>query len=135
MLDVTLLASSVEFFSQQDAPLSKLFCASLSRAFRSTDVGTCCAASTGYSSYTLPLRIRPAFFFWGPPHCLKKNGTPFSRHWRRIALTHDCRKGRAPKPLSPPTITQWIPLRLIGPRSSSSGSIDRKRTAAGVFRR
>jgi len=29
--------------------------------------------------------------------------------------------GRAPGPLSPPTMTQWIPARLIVPKSSRSG--------------
>jgi len=39
--------------------------------------------------------------------------------------------GRAPGPLSPPTMTQEMPSSGIFPRSSRSGSIDRKRTAAG----
>ncbi len=36
--------------------------------------------------------------------------------------------GRAPGPLSPPTITQSILLRLNEPNSSNSGSMERKRT-------
>lgn len=31
--------------------------------------------SRGISSHVLPSRVLPAFFFWTPPHCLKKNGT------------------------------------------------------------
>ena len=58
-------------------------------------------------------------------------------HALRAALTTDVDDpsrsiGRASGPLSPPTITQSIPLRSSVPRSSSSGSIDRNRIAAGV---
>ncbi len=30
----------------------------------------------GYSSQVLPLRMRPDFFLFTPPHCLKKNAVP-----------------------------------------------------------
>jgi hypothetical protein len=35
---------------------------------------------TGISSQVLPLSVRPALFFYTPPHCLKKNGTLAPRH-------------------------------------------------------
>jgi hypothetical protein len=85
----------------------------------------------GISSYVLPFSVRPFDFFILPPHCLKKKGTPAALHCLRIDCTHSSRIGLAPGPLSPPTITQSIPLRPIGPRSSSSGSIDRNLTRAG----
>src|SRR5882762_6149526 len=43
--------------------------------------------------------------------------------------------GRALEPLSPPTITHEIPLKLMCPKSSRRGSIDKNRTAAGAERR
>ena len=46
--------------------------------------------------------------------------------------TQDSRIRRARGPLSPPAITQWMPVRSTEPRSSSSGSADTKRTTAGV---
>ena len=33
------------------------------------------AAARGISSQVRPSSSRPFFFFWNPPHCLKKNGT------------------------------------------------------------
>ena len=86
----------------------------------------------GYSSYVRPCSNLPAFFFLTPPHCLKKNGTRDAAHWSRIAMTHSSHIGRAPGPLSPPTMDQLIPERSNGPRSSSSGSIERNRTRAGA---
>ena len=47
-----------------------------------------------------------------------------------METTHSRFIGRAPGPLSPPTITPVIPERSISPRSSSNGSIDRKQTIA-----
>src|SRR5713226_1761385 len=52
-----------------------------------------------------------------------------------METTHSRFIGRAPGPLSPPTITQVMPERSISPRSSSKGSTDRKRTLAGASRR
>ena len=37
---------------------------------------------------TSGLRARARRFFCTPPHCLKKNATPASRHWSRMSLTH-----------------------------------------------
>jgi len=45
---------------------------------------------------------------------LKKNGTPAAWHWSRIDTTQDFSSGRAPGPLSPPAITQWIGHELGG---------------------
>ena len=61
--------------------------------------------------------------------------TPAATHWSRSALGHTGSMGRAPGPLSPPTITQSIRpgprycCRSSGPRR---GSHDRNLTAAGV---
>jgi hypothetical protein len=96
--------------------------------------GVSCRRS-GISSQTLRSRTRPADFGVRPPHCLKKNGTPALRHWSRMSRAHSAAIERRPGPLSPPTMTQWIPAsgKLgIGP---SSGSIERKRTAAGTVLR
>lgn len=85
-------------------------------------------------SWVRPSSSRPVSFFRTPPHCLKKKGTPESAHWSRIEATHSGFMSRAPGPLSPPTITQSMLLRSSVPRSSSSGSIERKRTAARASR-
>ena len=63
-------------------------------------------------------------------YCLKKNGTLAWRHWWRIDSPQAGCIGRAPGPLSPPTMTQWIPS--IGKASSgpSKGSQDKNRTCA-----
>ena len=53
----------------------------------------------------------------------------------RIDTAHSFCMGRAPAPLSPPTMTQWIRSWRTGPRSSSRGSTDRKRTRAGALLR
>jgi CTP synthase len=47
-----------------------------------------------------------------------------------ITASYKNRQAR-PGPLSPPTITQWTPLRRNRPSSSSSGSIDKNLTEAG----
>ena len=75
------------------------------------------------------------FWVYRPPHCLKKNGTAAATHWFLILAAHCGCIGRACGPLSPPTMTQWIPRSDkfgIGP---SSGSIDRNLTVAGTARR
>src|SRR5690349_22940315 len=57
---------------------------------------------------------------WPPPRStLFPYTTLFRSHWRWIDSTHAGSIGRAPGPLSPPTITQWIPTRSSGPRSRS----------------
>lgn len=73
--------------------------------------------------------------FVTPPHCLKKNGTRAARHCARILLPHFSFIGRASAPLSPPTMTQWIPVSSSFPISSSKDSIDKNRTAAGAWLR
>ena len=89
-------------------------------------------AILGNWSYVRPSSCRPFTDLRTPPHCLKKNGTAAARHWSRNETTHFCCIGRAPGPLSPPTITQWMPWSSMNPRSSRSGSTERKRTAAGA---
>ncbi len=89
-------------------------------------------AVSGISSQVRPSRIRPARFFRTPPHCLKKKGIPASRHCACTLRTHPGRIGRAPKPLSPPTITHEVPFRSRVPRSSSRGSIERNSKRAGA---
>lgn len=41
---------------------------------------TICPIVSGISSHVRPSSRRPVFFLFTPPHCLKKNGTPASRH-------------------------------------------------------
>jgi hypothetical protein len=57
---------------------------------------------------------------------------PFPQRRTEIRMTLSIE--RAPQPLSPPTIAQSMPARSILPRSSSNGSIERKRTVAGASR-
>ena len=68
-----------------------------------------------------------------PPHCLKKNGTFARWHCSRMRITRFSSIFEHPT-LSPPTITQSIPLKSTSPKSSSSGSIDKNRNAADVCR-
>ena len=92
-------------------------------------------AAAGISSQVRPSRRRPVLFLFIPPHCLKKNGTPRSRHWLRMSNTQVLSIGRAPGPDSPPTMTQsidWSGSRFNGP---SRGSRERNLTRAAVFRR
>ena len=44
------------------------------------DYSIASSALTGISSQVRPSSLRPLFFFWTPPHCLKKKGTPAFRH-------------------------------------------------------
>ena len=90
---------------------------------------------SGMASWVLPFKRRPVFDFWTPPHCLKKKATASFRQILRMFSTHLFSMGRAPSPLSPPTIAQSIPEMSNRPRSSSSGSRERNRTAAGAARR
>ena len=46
------------------------------------------------------------FAFCAPPHCLKKKSVPLSSHCALIAVTQDRCIGRAPGPLSPPTMAR-----------------------------
>jgi len=55
------------------------------------------------------------------------------RHRLRISLAQAASIGRAPGPLSPSTMTQWMPERLRAPNGPSSGSKDRNLTAAGAL--
>jgi hypothetical protein len=87
----------------------------------------------GKPSYVRPSSVLPVFFLCTPPHCLKKNGTCAASHCSRIDSTQSSFIGRAPGPLSPLAITQEMPSRGSAPRSSRSGSTDKKRTAAGVY--
>ena len=70
----------------------------------------------------------PQLFFRTPPHCLKKNATRAALHCSRIESTQSSFIGRAPGPLSPPTMTHEIPSSGRMPMSSNSGSTERKRT-------
>ena len=82
-----------------------------------------------------PSRARPVTYFFHPPHCLKKYGTPAFTHRSRIAVTHSRRTGWAFGPDSPPTITQSMPSRRrdeIGPKR---GSQERNLTLAPHPRR
>lgn len=87
------------------------------------------------SSYVRPSNRRPCLPFCTPPHCLKKNRTPARSHCCLMRCTQPGRTGLAPGPLSPPTMTQCMPERLILPTFSSSGSILKNLTRAGVPRR
>src|SRR5947209_19895485 len=89
----------------------------------------------GYSNQVRPSSSLPPALGLIPPHCLKKKGTSSSMHWSRISLTHSGFVGRQFGPLSPPTITQWMPSRLILPTRPSRGSTERKRTEAFVCRK
>ena len=107
---------------------------SCSRPARLAAPGTGFLGRIGNSSWVRPSRVRPASAFRTPPHCLKKNGILAARHCVRMSRTHDASIGRAPGPLSPPTMTQWIPARSIGPKSSRSGSIERNATFGSTRR-
>jgi hypothetical protein len=61
---------------------------------------------------------------------LKKKAILFSLHCFLIFTTHSFSISLALGPLSPPTITQSIFVRLISPKSSNKGSIDRNKTLA-----
>ncbi len=90
-------------------------------------------AVAGIWSQVCPSRTLPPDFGVLPPHCLKKNGIPATAHCFFISRTHSGLIGRWRGPLSPPTITHWIPSSgrfAIGPRR---GSMERKRTAAGTL--
>ena len=86
----------------------------------------------GYSSHWRPSSLLPPDFGLRPPHCLKKNATVCVRHVSRIERSHSARTGRAPGPLSPPAMTQWIPERSSAPRGPSNGSSERNRSEALV---
>ena len=82
-----------------------------------------------------PIEETTSLRFVNPPHCLKKKGIPWRRHCLRMETTHLRSIGRAPIPLSPPTITHLMPSKFIVPKSSRSGSTERNRRAAGEERK
>src|SRR5262249_54204016 len=102
---------------------------------RSSSGRTSLCSRAGYSSYVRPSSILPALAFLTPPHCLKKKGTAARRHCSLRDMTHSFFITLAPAPLSPPTITHEMPCKLMEPRSSSSGSIDRNDIRADASRR
>lgn len=65
--------------------------------------------------------MRPAFFLFAPPHCLKKKGTLALRHWFRRSTTQVGSIGRAPGPDSPPTMAQLICWRSKRSRGAEQG--------------
>lgn len=89
----------------------------------------------GISSQVLPSRIRPDFFLFLPPHCLKKNGTLAREHWSRRSTAQEGSIGRDFGPDSPPTITQSIPLRSRSGNGPSNGSSERNLSLAFVLRK
>ena len=91
-----------------------------------------CRPSFGKPLYSSPSSSLPPDFDRSPPHCLKKKGTPVTRHWSLTSLAHLGSIGRAFGPLSPPTMTQWMPSRSIRPIGVINGSTERKRTLARV---
>src|SRR5215208_1146112 len=107
--------------------------------FHATTCNSCCFGTArrrpGNWFHSLPSRSRPPALGERPPHCLKKKATLVRTHWLRISITHCSSIGRARGPLSPPTITQSMPVRLSLPTGARSGSIERKRTPAFVARR
>src|SRR5579875_2569423 len=92
--------------------------------------------SGGISCQIRPSSRRPPLLWYRPPHCLKKNGTPASKHCWRSSRAQSGFTGRASIPLSPPQITQWSCF-IQGERSSGPkrGSHETKRTIAGTSRR
>src|SRR5207302_10399041 len=89
----------------------------------------------GNSFHSCPSSDRQPDFGRRPPHCLKKNATLWISHCLRISRTHCGRISLAPGPLSPPTITQSIPLSSIPPREEIRGSIDKNLSPAGESRK
>jgi hypothetical protein len=76
-----------------------------------------------------------SLFLLNAPHCLKKNGTRAERHWSRISTTHALIRGRAFGPDSPPTMTQWIPVKSSCSIGPSKGSRERNLIFAPVWRK
>src|ERR1035441_3424387 len=77
---------------------------SLAISTRTFRAGNGATTRPGSSSYVRPLSSRPALDLWTPPHCLKKKCTSEALQRRRMRSTQDFSIGRAPWPLSPPTI-------------------------------
>ena len=75
------------------------------------------SALSGNWFHSLPSSSLPPVFGERPPHCLKKNATRAATHWFRISIAHSGFIGRARGPLSPPTITQSMPVRDLADRS------------------
>jgi hypothetical protein len=91
--------------------------------------------TSGISSNVRPFSSQPVVLFLTPPHCFKKNGIFALAHCRWMLITHSAAIGRAPAPRSPPTMTQLIPASANLPRSSRSGSIERKAITGRASRR
>src|SRR5690606_25826036 len=126
VLRVGLLAADVQLGVELGHPCRTSSLSTISRRrFLSDDVGTGRLVRGGNSSQVRPLSTRPLRLFWTPPHCLKKNGTLAARHCFWIETTHSGCMGRAPGPLSPPTMTQSMSVSSISSRSSRRGSMDR----------
>ncbi len=87
----------------------------------------------GNSFHWRPWRVHPASFLLTPPHCLKKNGILCFMQLSLIDVTQFSCIGRAPGPLSPPTITQLIFSNDKSLISVIIGSIDKYLICAGVF--
>ena len=100
----------------------------LSRCLGGSGLALCLGGGVGNWLHSLPSSSRPADFGVLPPHCLKKNGTPAPTHWSLTSRTQSGSMGRWRVPLSPPTITQWMPVRSSGPSGPRSGSTDRNLT-------
>jgi hypothetical protein len=64
----------------------------------------------------------------------EKNATPWRAHWSRRSRTQSRSMGRWRVPLSPPQMTQEIPVRSTGPRGDSRGSTDTNLAAEGTWR-
>ena len=52
-------------------------------------------AATGHAFNSAPFSAQPPAVALGPPHCLKKNGTPAASHWRRTDSIQPRKMGRA----------------------------------------
>ena len=96
---------------------------------------------TGNPSQALLSNSRPVFAFPRrtptssyAPHCLKKNATFASWHCLRMLRAQSGFMGRARCPLSPPTITQLIPVKVELQRTEQRLT-GKNRTAAGTRRR
>lgn len=90
------------------------------------DFGTICHGNPFHSSLS---RRRPPDLGRAPPHCLKKNATPYRSQAIRNLVAHSAFIGRALGLLPPPTIAHATPIRSTTPIGSSSGSNEMKRAS------
>lgn len=91
--------------------------------------GICCITSPS-RSFPLACLFRLIPSLPQVPHCLKKKAEPCCSTCRLMLTTQSSIIGLAFGPLSPPTIIQSMPLRLILPKSSINGSQERNLTEA-----